>query len=196
MGARMRLPSYAVWETATFVLNVLAFVLIGLQLRPILAGMAQDKLFFSIGFALAVLCTCVVARLLWVMFYALVRFGPLARSGRFGALPGGDPPARTVVRASAVIGWSGMRGIVTLAAAFALPETFPHRDLIVLTAFIVGARHAGTAGPNAEAAAALGRSRRRRSRHPRDRPGSRRRSAGVARSAAGRRVDRRRGVAR
>ena len=137
MAARLRLPSFAVWETATFLLNVLAFVLIGLQLRPILDGMERDRLVFSIGFALAVLGICILARLLWVMSYALVRFGPLARSGRFPALPGGNPPARTVVRTSIVVGWSGMRGIVTLAAAFALPATFPHRDLKLLSAFSV-----------------------------------------------------------
>ena len=137
MAARLRLPSFAVWETATFLLNVLAFVLIGLQLRPILDGMETGRLVFSIGFALAVLCTCIVARLLWVTLYGIVRFGPLARTGRFGALPGGDPSIRTVVLTSLVVGWSGMRGIVTLAAAFALSKTFPHRDLMLLTAFTV-----------------------------------------------------------
>jgi NhaP-type Na+/H+ or K+/H+ antiporter len=41
------------------------------------------------------------------------------------------------IRGGLVVSWCGMRGLVTLAAAFALPEDFPHRDLILLTAFAV-----------------------------------------------------------
>ena len=137
MGARMRVPSYAVWETATFLLNVLAFVLIGLQLRPILAGMRANQLVFSIGFALAVLGVCIAARLLWVAVYGFLRLRPSRRSGAGPALPQGVPDTRTFAKTGLVIGWSGMRGIVTLAAAFALPADVPHRDLMLLSAFAV-----------------------------------------------------------
>lgn len=137
LPARLRLPSYAVWETATFLLNVLAFVLIGLQLRPILDGMETGKRTFSIGFALAVLCTCVVARLLWVTLYGFVRLRPAGGFKHPSVLPQGIPDRTTFVKGGLVIGWSGMRGIVTLAAAFALPQDFPHRDLMLLTAFTV-----------------------------------------------------------
>ena len=67
--ARLRIPSYAVWETVVFLMNVLAFVLIGLQLRPILAPLdAQERAryFYVAG---AVLLTVMLVRIAWVMTY-------------------------------------------------------------------------------------------------------------------------------
>ncbi len=72
--ARLRIPSYAVWETAVFVLNVLAFVFIGLQIRPILMGLdpaVRVRYFWVAG---AVLLTVIVIRIVWAMiYYAVVR---------------------------------------------------------------------------------------------------------------------------
>ena len=61
--ARLRLPSYAVWETAVFVLNVLAFVFIGLQIRPILAGLEPDVRLRYLRVAGSVLLTVIVVRI-------------------------------------------------------------------------------------------------------------------------------------
>ena len=134
LRARMRLPTFSVWEVAIFVLNVLAFVIIGLQLRPILEGMSGHRLAFALSFSFAILLVCILARLAWVAFYGTLRARPL---GRFGRLPQGVADGRSFAKGGLVIGWCGMRGIVTLAAAFALPDTFPHRDLMLLTAFVV-----------------------------------------------------------
>jgi NhaP-type Na+/H+ or K+/H+ antiporter len=131
--ARQRVPSYAVWDTVVFVLNVLAFVLIGLQLRPILSGLEPAQRLEYLQIAGAVLATVVIVRFLWgFTYYGATRlktrlFGP-------GHWPGKKPPALASI---AVISWCGMRGIVTLAAAYALPANFPYRDLILLTAFCV-----------------------------------------------------------
>lgn len=137
LPARMRVPIFAVWETAVFVLNALAFVLIGMQLRPIWerldSGTARVDAFVI---AAVVLGVVIATRFLWVMSYsALVmrhnkEIEPAKRPKRSwgGAL---------------VVSWAGMRGIVTLAAAYAVPETlpdgspFPFRDLILLCAFAV-----------------------------------------------------------
>jgi CPA1 family monovalent cation:H+ antiporter len=131
--ARIRIPSYAVWETVVFVLNVLAFVFIGLQIRPILASLepaARGRYFLVAG---AVLATVILVRIAWHMsFNAVIRW----RERRFGFRPP-RPMLRPTVGSGLVISWSGMRGIVTLAAALALPAAFPFRDLIVLTAFAV-----------------------------------------------------------
>src|SRR5712671_6586506 len=73
--ARIRIPTYAVWETVVFVLNVLAFVFIGLQIRPILASLepAARGRYFAV--ALAVLLTVIVVRIAWQMsFNAVVRW--------------------------------------------------------------------------------------------------------------------------
>src|SRR4029077_13373340 len=74
-----------------------------------------------------------VVRIVWHMsFNAVVRW----RDRRFGFHPP-RPMLQPSVGSGVVISWAGMRGIVTLAAAMALPEAFPFRDLIVLTAFSV-----------------------------------------------------------
>jgi NhaP-type Na+/H+ or K+/H+ antiporter len=131
--ARLRIPSYAVWETVVFLLNVLAFVFIGLQIRPIMASLepaARGRYFAVAG---AVLVTVIVVRFAWHMsFNAVIRW----RERRFGFRPP-RPMLRPSIGSGLVISWSGMRGIVTLAAALALPAGFPFRDLIVLTAFAV-----------------------------------------------------------
>ena len=131
--ARARIPSYAVWETAVFALNILAFIFIGLQIRPILASLEAGDRGRYAAVAVAVLVTVIVVRLAWHMsFNAVVRW----RDRRFGFNPP-RPMLRPTVGSGLVISWAGMRGIVSLAAALALPTGFPYRDLIVLTAFCV-----------------------------------------------------------
>jgi CPA1 family monovalent cation:H+ antiporter len=121
---RNRVSSYSVWETAVFVLNVLAFVLMGLQARPILSRLATESAWQPLGLAAAVLATVIVVRLLWVLGYvAAMRL--VIRD---------DPPT---MGGALLVGWCGMRGLVTLATAFALPMDFPGRDLIAVTAFCV-----------------------------------------------------------
>src|SRR3954447_16448936 len=131
--ARIRIPSYAVWETAVFVLNVLAFVLIGMQVGPIIERLeVAQRLQYGL-FAFAVLATVIIVRIAWAMAYnSAIRL----RIARRGFHPP-RPMLRPSVGSGLVISWTGMRGIVTLGAAFALPEGFPHRDLILLTAFAV-----------------------------------------------------------
>jgi Na+/H+ antiporter len=131
--ARLRVPAYAVWDTVVFVLNVLAFMLIGMQLRPIWAGLDAVVRVEYCAIAACVLTTVILARIAWVMIYGatfrtLVAHG-VARPARAMAVP--------TPQGGIVISWCGMRGIVTLAAAYALPEGFPYRDLILLTAFAV-----------------------------------------------------------
>jgi monovalent cation/hydrogen antiporter len=136
--ARMRIPSYAVWETAVFVLNVLAFVFIGLQIRPILTALDPAVRSSYLWIAGAVLLTVIVVRLAWVaVYYAVLRLKRRYRDGDSRA--SGPQPS---FRGALIVGWSGMRGIVTLAAALAIPiesggAPFPFRDLIILTAFAV-----------------------------------------------------------
>jgi len=133
LSARKRIPTFAVWETTVFALNILAFVFIGLQIRPIFENLNASDRAGYIGAALAILLTVIVVRIAWHMpFNAVARWW----HGRFGFHPR-RPMLRPTVGSGLVISWSGMRGIVTLAAAMALPATFPYRDFIVLTAFSV-----------------------------------------------------------
>jgi Na+/H+ antiporter len=131
--ARIRVPAYAVWETAVFVLNVLAFVMIGMQVGPILERLDPwQRLHYGL-FGLAMLATVIVVRVVWCMSYNTALRARIARHGFHPP----RPMLRPSVGSGLVLSWTGMRGIVTLAAAFALPENFPYRELILLTAFIV-----------------------------------------------------------
>jgi monovalent cation/hydrogen antiporter len=131
--ARIRIPTNAVWATVIFALNIFAFIFIGLQIRPMLASLPAPVVQRYLVVAAAVLVTVIVVRIAWHMsFNAAVRW----RDQRFGFRPP-RPMLRPTVGSGLVISWSGMRGIVTLAAALALPSGFPARDLIVLSAFSV-----------------------------------------------------------
>jgi NhaP-type Na+/H+ or K+/H+ antiporter len=129
--ARNRVSSYSVWETAVFVLNVLAFVLMGLQARPILNRLSGESQADALVFAAAVLATVIVGRLAWVLGCGAVIRRMNRSSGSRSRAQAED------LRGDLVIGWCGMRGLVTLATAFALPADFPGRDPIVLAAFCV-----------------------------------------------------------
>jgi monovalent cation/hydrogen antiporter len=141
MPARIRIPAWAVWEVAVFVLNVLAFILVGFQLKSIVARMTGS---IGSGYAAVAVAVCVaviLARIAWVSGAAA--FSRWRSAGRRGGRPGRHDPVGLTTRSAAVVGWCGMRGTVTLAAALALPTgsegsaPFPYRDLIVVTAFAV-----------------------------------------------------------
>jgi CPA1 family monovalent cation:H+ antiporter len=146
LPARIRIPSWAVWEVAVFVLNVLAFILVGFQLKSI-AARATGAIGARYAAVAAAVCVAVIlARIAWVTGAAAFsrwRCSPGRRRGR-GRTRG---PRRDAVDltapGAAVVGWCGMRGTVTLAAAIALPTgrdgngglPFPYRDLILVAAF-------------------------------------------------------------
>lgn len=125
---RMRVHSFAVWTTIVFMLNVLAFLLMGMQARQIFGGMSQAALVRAGWFAAAVVVAAIGVRL--TIAFAYRGFILWHARGREGEEP--LRPGETLL-----IGWSGMRGLVTMATAFALPRDFPERDTVVLAAFAV-----------------------------------------------------------
>src|SRR5262245_25792308 len=125
LPARIRVPSWAVWEVAVFVLNVLAFILVGFQLKSFAARSGGETGAWYAAVAAAVCVVVIAARFAWVAAAAAVSRW-MGRGHDAVAL---SAPAATVV------GWCGMRGTVTLAAALALPIAFPYRDLILVAAF-------------------------------------------------------------
>lgn len=127
-SAQERVHSYAVWEATVFLLNVLAFLLMGLQAREIVARLAPSEIWQASLFAGAVLAAVIGTRLAWVMLYnRLVNW--------YGA--GRTNVAVPTLAQGIVVSWCGMRGLVTLATALALPGDFPGRDLILLCALAV-----------------------------------------------------------
>jgi CPA1 family monovalent cation:H+ antiporter len=130
-SARDRVNSYAVWATMVFVLNVLAFLLMGLQARDILSQLQSAALTHALGFAGIVLGIVIGVRLAYVMTYGFV-----LRTFRhfFERVLHSRVPSASI---GVLTSWCGMRGLVTLATALALPPEFPSRDVIVLSAFMV-----------------------------------------------------------
>jgi CPA1 family monovalent cation:H+ antiporter len=139
LPARIRIPSWAVWEVAVFVLNVLAFILVGFQLKSIAARATGATGARYAGVAAVVCVVVILARIVWVTSAAALsrwRCRP-----RADGMPGPHDAVALTARGAAVVGWCGMRGTVTLATALALPTgsgggvPFPYRDLIIVTAF-------------------------------------------------------------
>lgn len=132
-GAEHRRASFAVWDVVVFVLNALAFILVGLQMRQI-AARADGHLWEYAGFALAILAATILVRIAWVMTYnTSVRW----KNRRFGVHVARDQMMLPTFKGGIVVSWCGMRGIVTLAAALALPAELPFRDLLLTAAFAV-----------------------------------------------------------
>lgn len=123
--ARDRLHSYGTWASVVFALNVLAFLLMGMQVRTVTLGMDLPRLEQAAMLSLLVVLGVVAVRLAVVLAYNRLAQWRIFR---------GDEPAPSLAQGVA-IGWCGMRGIVTLAAAFSLPADFPGRDLVLLAAF-------------------------------------------------------------
>ncbi|MBI0539565.1 Na+/H+ antiporter [Roseomonas sp. KE2513] len=124
--ARTRIELVAVWNFLEFTLTSLVFILIGLQLRGIVARLADDDLRSIALLAIAMSVTLIVSRFIWVFGSAWL---PRALSRELRE----REPAPW--RHAAVVSWTGMRGVVSLAAALALPEPFPGRDIILFLAF-------------------------------------------------------------
>ncbi|MGH9009777.1 MAG: cation:proton antiporter [Acidimicrobiia bacterium] len=129
-SARARISERINWETIQFVLENSVFLLIGLQVRDVLDDVSRSSLG---GGRLLLICggvllATIVSRFVWVFPATyLPRLIPAIRRI--------DPPPPWQVPAG--VAWAGMRGVVTLAAVFALPESTPHRPVLVLAAFTV-----------------------------------------------------------
>jgi CPA1 family monovalent cation:H+ antiporter len=122
-----RLQDMAVWRVATFVLESVAFALIGLQLRPVLQGLGSRDPARLAAEAAIVLGAVVLARIAWV-FPAIYLPRWLVPRLRV------QDPAPSW-RATLVLSWAGLRGVISLAAAAALPTDVPQRNLLVFLTF-------------------------------------------------------------
>ncbi len=128
IAARDRVQSFAVWAAVVFVLNVLAFLLMGLQTRAVIAELPRAELWPALRVAGLVLLTVIVVRIIAIAVYHAISVQIWQRS-KPRWLPHPVPwPATWVVS------WCGMRGLLTLATSFALPAKFPGRNIIVLCA--------------------------------------------------------------
>ena len=135
VSAEMRIMARSVWNIFVFLLNSLIFMLIGMQLSAIVGRLKGYSLEELAGYGLVVSLVAILVRFLWV--YPVV-YLPRWMSASVRARDPLPPSANTFI-----LSWCGMRGIVSLAAALALPATidngapFPYRDLIIFLTFVV-----------------------------------------------------------
>jgi Na+/H+ antiporter len=135
-SATVRMQAWAVWDSLTFAINGLVFVLIGLQLPHVLAGIRGYSMLHLVLYGALFSAIVIILRLAW-MFPGthVARFIRVRLLHQNYSMP--SP------KGIFVVGWTGMRGVVALAAAIALPETlssgapFPQRNLIIFLTFNV-----------------------------------------------------------
>lgn len=129
-----RMNMLGVWTTMIFVLNALVFVLIGLELPEIVAGLGNYSIADGIKYGLMISAITIVLRFLWVYPSAHIPRW-LSSKARQDPSPGWKGPL--------IISWAGMRGVVSLATALSIPllmtdgSLFPQRNLIVFITFVV-----------------------------------------------------------
>ena len=126
-GYATRLQEQAVWRAADTILESVVFALIGLQLTSVVAAAGDIRSLLVTG--VIVTLAAILARIVWVFPATYIPRMLIPSIGRRDPAPSWRVPA--------VISWSGMRGVVTLAAAFAIPETVSGRETIVFLAFFV-----------------------------------------------------------
>ena len=123
-----------VWNTLIFVMNALVFILIGLELPDIINGLGETSLMEGIKYGLIISLIVIVVRLLWTYPVAHIPRW-LSKKVRKDPSPGWKNPL--------IIGWAGMRGVVSLATALSIPvmmndqAEFPLRNLIIFITFVV-----------------------------------------------------------
>ena len=133
--ARVRLQGFFAWDILDFIINSALFVLVGLQLRTIVQSLSDYSMGTLLGYGLAIAGVTVLTRMVW--FFTMpyvVRALDRRPSQRDRRIP---------ARNRFLLGWIGMRGAVSLAAALSIPLTvdsgapFPDRDLILFLTFAV-----------------------------------------------------------
>jgi len=140
LNSASRVRGYSVWESFVFILNGIVFLIIGLDLPEIEQGLRAEGIPLStaIGYGVLVTVVLIVARILssYMAMLATIIFRPsVAPAFRSGS-------GRRRFLLPILLGWTGMRGVVSLAAALAIPVTlngapFPHRNLILFITFVV-----------------------------------------------------------
>ncbi|RZL17223.1 MAG: Na+/H+ antiporter, partial [Pedobacter sp.] len=132
---KSRLQTINVWATLVLILNGLVFILIGLELPIIVAGLEGYSLGEACIYGLVISALVIVLRIIWIYPATFVPRWFSSNIRNSEPSPGWKGPL--------IIGWAGMRGVVSLAAALSIPITtsagiaFPHRNLIIFITFVV-----------------------------------------------------------
>lgn len=134
LSYKSRVQGFNVWTNLVFVLNGIVFLLIGLQLPSIAQQLGETGLSKAIGYGLAISLVLIITRMLCTLGAVIfTRF-----MSRFITVADANPGWKGPI----ILGWGGMRGVVSLAMALSIPliingQAFPYRNLILFITFIV-----------------------------------------------------------
>ncbi|HEY8583453.1 MAG TPA: sodium:proton antiporter, partial [Capillimicrobium sp.] len=124
-----RLQATAFWDVLVFLLNSMLFILVGLEVRPVLEAVSDRDTGTVVAAAAAVTAAVILTRLVWMLAVPSLIYALTPR--RLSA------PERTAMPERVVLGWAGMRGGVSLAAALSVPLDVADRPMILLITFVV-----------------------------------------------------------
>lgn len=134
-----RLTASSVWGSLGFLLNGIVFLIIGLELPDIVAGIREDGISIETATWYGVIITAVL-----IVIRLICSYGAMLTTIVMGKIITVADPNYYGLRAPFILGWTGMRGVVSLAAALSIPLTitsegwpFPHRSMIIYITFIV-----------------------------------------------------------
>jgi monovalent cation/hydrogen antiporter len=139
LSSASRISGYNFWNALIFILNGIVFMLIGLELPEVVAGLRTDGIALRVAINYGILVTAILIAARIVSSYAALIATLIFRPA---VAPDRNNPRR-MWRVPLLLGWTGMRGVVSLAAALAIPlimengNPFPHRNLILFITFIV-----------------------------------------------------------
>lgn len=139
LNSSSRVMGYSFWEALIFIMNGIVFMLIGLELPEVVEGLRSDgiPLKEAIGYGALVTLILILARLIssYTALFATLVFRPSVTPNKNNR--------QRMWRTPLLLSWTGMRGVVSLAAALAIPitlqngEPFPYRNLILFITFVV-----------------------------------------------------------
>ncbi|GGN00101.1 Na+/H+ antiporter [Dyadobacter beijingensis] len=129
-----RMQTNYVWQTVVFLLNGIVFILIGLQLPEVITGLNDYTVAELISYAVIISLVTILIRIIWVY--------PATYIPRMFASVRRKEPQQPKWQPVFIVAWAGMRGVVSLASALAIPllvngSPFPHRDLFLFITFVV-----------------------------------------------------------
>ncbi len=132
-----RILGFVMWDIYSILLNCFIFILIGLQLKLLVSEMSLNEIIRNAGYGVLITFCLIVVRMIWVYTKSLIYYFHLRKDLE------SDASGSESIREAALVGWSGMRGIVSLTAAMALPLTLPNgielagREEVIFITFVV-----------------------------------------------------------
>lgn len=141
-ASQARMRTRVVWDTIIFLLNGFIFILIGLQLPSIIKDLGRYPFLTILGYGLIISLVTIIVRIIWV-FGGAYWLSVFQKNKKHGLSAGYYSDAKNTWKNVMVVAWTGTRGVISLAAALALPlalddgSAFPKRSSIIFLAFVV-----------------------------------------------------------